>query len=98
MAIAFVAATASAQIAGSRQGGSLDECTITAYANDITRIVLLRLGNGSYSHKAYGEKGQLLCDGEWSATHALNRQAAEILRNKGNDRATIVDRSLAAGG
>lgn len=98
MIVAGVVSTAGAQNAGSRQGGSMDECTITAYANDITRIVMLRLGNGFYSHKAYGEKGQFICDGEWSATYALNKQAAEILRNKGNDRAVIVDRSRVAGG
>lgn len=98
MIVAGVVSTAGAQNVGSRQGGSMDECTITAYANDITRIVMLRLGNGFYSHKAYGEKGQFICDGEWSATYALNKQAAEILRNKGNDRAVIVDRSRVAGG
>jgi hypothetical protein len=98
MIVAGVVSTAGAQNAGSRHGGSMDECTITAYANEITRIVMLRLGNGFYSHKAYGEKGQFICDGEWSATHALNKQAAEILRNKGNDRAVIVDRSRVAGG
>ena len=75
-----------------RAGVAKDECTITAFANEISRIVLLRLGNGFYSHKAYDEKGALVCDGEWSATYELNRQAAEILRHKGNDRATIADR------
>jgi hypothetical protein len=98
MIVAGGVSTAAAQSAGSRAGGSMDECTITAYANDITRIVMLRLSNGFYSHKAYGEKGQFICDGEWSATYALNKQAAEILRNKGNDRAVIVDRSRVAGG
>lgn len=84
------AATAQTR-ANVRPGGSKDECTITAYANDITRIVMLRLANGFYSHKAYGEKGEFICDGEWSATYELNLQAAEILRNKGNNRAVIVD-------
>lgn len=69
-----------------------DECTITAYANDIARIVLVRLANGFYSHKAYDGNGIFVCDGEWSATAELNRQAAEILRHKGNDRAVIEDR------
>ena len=76
----------------------MDECTITAYANDIVRIVTLRLANGLYSHKAYGENGKFICDGEWSATPALNRQAAEILRTKGNNRAVIVDRGGAIAG
>ncbi|MGE0152986.1 MAG: hypothetical protein AB7R90_10230 [Reyranellaceae bacterium] len=80
-----------------RSGGELDECTITAHANEIVRIVMVRLNNGLYSHKAYDEKGRFVCDGEWSATHELNRQAAEILRNKGNDRAVIVDRSATGG-
>lgn len=96
--LATACSSAIAQSPSLRQGGAMDECTITAYANDITRIVMVRLGNGFYSHKAYGEKGQFICDGEWSATHALNRQAAEILRNKGNDRAVIVDQSRVAGG
>lgn len=95
---AAIASTAGAQSTGPRQGGSMDECTITVYANDITRIVTVRLSNGFYSHKAYGEKGQFICDGEWSATYPLNKQAAEILRNKGNDRAVIVDQSRVAGG
>ena len=76
----------------SRAAVAKDECTITAFANEISRIVLLRLSNGFYSHKAYDEKGTFVCDGEWSATDALNRQAAEILRHKGNDRAVIEDR------
>jgi hypothetical protein len=87
----IVLAAASAVAQQRRPGGELDECTITAYANDIERIVLVKLGNGFYSHKAYGRNGRFICNGEWSVTHELNRQAAEILRNKGNDRAVIVD-------
>lgn len=92
---ALLANSAAAQ--NRRSGGDLDECTITAHANQIVRIVLVRLGNGFYSHKAYGENGRFICDGEWSATYELNKQAAEILRNKGNDRATIEDRIKAGG-
>lgn len=87
--------TANAQ--SRRSGGELDECTITAHANDIARIVMVKLSNGFYSHKAYDEKNRFICDGEWSATYDLNRQAAEILRNKGNDRAVIVDGVRASG-
>lgn len=93
--VALAATSASAQ--NRRSGGELDECTITAHANDIASIVMIRLGNGFYSHKAYDQTGRFICDGEWSATYELNKQAAEILRNKGNDRAVIVDRVRAGG-
>ena len=79
-------------VPGARTAAVKDACTITAHANDIVRIEMVRLGNGFYSHRAFGERGRLVCDGEWSATYELNREAAEILRYKGNNRATIVDR------
>lgn len=90
LATLVVSTAASAQ--NRRSGGELDECTITAYANDIRRIVMVRTGKGFYSHKAYDQNGRFICDGEWSATYELNLQAAEILRNKGNDQAVIVNR------
>ena len=94
LAASLLIAGLSVPAAGQAGRGSAakDECTITAFANEISRIVLLRLGNGFYSHRAYDAKGALVCDGEWSATYELNRQAAEILRHKGNARAAIEDR------
>lgn len=68
-----------------------DTCSITGQANDVRRIELVRLANGYYGHRAYAANGKLICLSEWSATPALNRQAADILRDKGNDQATIVD-------
>ena len=96
-ALAGTVAAMAAEAQSPRSGGELDECTITAHANDIARIVMVKLGNGFYSHKAYDAKDRFVCDGEWSATYELNRQAAEILRNKGNDRAVIVDRVRGSG-
>lgn len=91
MAVVLAAGAASAQ--AGRTGGALDECTVTAHAGSIARIVMVRLANGFYSHKAYDADGTFVCDGEWSVNRELNRQAAEILRLKGNDRAAIEDRS-----
>ena len=66
-----------------------EACTITSRANDVARIDLVRLGNGLYAHRGYDAGGRLLCIGEWNQTVELNREAAEILRAKGNNRATI---------
>ena len=66
-----------------------EACTITARANDLARIDLVRLGNGLYAHRGYDASGRLVCIGEWNQTVELNREAAEILRAKGNNRAAI---------
>jgi len=71
-----------------------DTCSITNRANDVRRIELMRLGNGYYGHRAYDERGRLICNSEWSATPALNVQAAEILRAKGDNRAVIVNKAF----
>ncbi len=97
LAAAGALATGIASAQTRATSAAMDECTITAHANDIARIVMVRLANGFHSHKAYGANGELICDGEWSATWELNRQAAEILRAKGNDRAAIEDRSRRGG-
>ena len=72
-----------------------EACTITSRANDVMRIDLLRLSNGLYGHRGYDAQGRLLCIGEWNQTAELNREAAEILRIKGNNRATIRDAGTA---
>jgi hypothetical protein len=69
-----------------------DTCSITGHANEIRRIELVRLPNGFYGHRAYGDDGKVICYSEWSTTPDLNRQAAQILRGKGNNQASIVDR------
>jgi hypothetical protein len=69
-----------------------DTCSITGHANEIQRIELVRLANGFYGHRAYDARGRLVCYSEWSLTAALNVQAAEILRAKGDNKANVVDR------
>ncbi len=91
-AMAAVAGIAMAQSTKPTPPRLEDTCSITGQANDIRRIELVRLPNGYFGHRAYAGNGKLVCLSEWSATPALNRQAAEILRDKGNDQATIVDR------
>ena len=91
IALATVAGTAMAQSTKPTPPKLEDTCSITGQANDVRRIELVRLANGYFGHRAYGANGKLICLSEWSATPALNRQAAEILRDKGNDQATIVD-------
>jgi len=88
-AAGMAAAQTSKAVAGPRLE---DTCSITGRANDVRRIELVRLPNGFYGHRAYAGNGKLICYSEWSATPALNLQAAQILREKGNNQANIVDR------
>jgi hypothetical protein len=93
LALIGAAGAAAAQSAKAVVGPKLeDTCSITGRANDVRRIELVRLPNGFYGHRAYAADGKLICYSEWSATPALNLQAAQILRDKGNNQASIVDR------
>ncbi len=87
--LAGLAAAQSATMAG--KPGLEDTCSITGKAIDVRRIELLRLANGYYGHRGYDADNKLVCASEWSLTPALNLQAAQILRDKGNDVAVIVD-------
>ncbi len=95
-AITLCCGAAQTQPMPSKLGPKLENtCSITGKANDVRRIELLRLANGRYAHRAYGEDGKVICYSEWSATPTLNLQAAETLRAKGNNVATIVDHVFA---
>jgi hypothetical protein len=93
---ATIAALAASALSLSAQAANMqpkleDTCSVTGQANEVRRIDLVRLPNGYFGHRAYDAKGKLICYSEWSATPALNVQAAEILRAKGDNRAIIVN-------
>ena len=92
LALATVVATGTTARAADVPPKLEDTCSITGKANDVQRIELVRLANGFYGHRAYDQRGRLVCYSEWSLTAALNVQAAEILRAKGDNKANIVDR------
>ncbi|MEO8559007.1 MAG: hypothetical protein ABI439_08085 [Rhodospirillales bacterium] len=93
LAAAVVLGGAAAQ-AATMQAKPADTCSLTSQANEVRRIVLVKLPNSYYGHRGYDANGKMICNSEWSATMGLNLQAAETLRAKGDNKATIDDHLL----